>query len=164
MKAKLPLFLFALLVPASAAEVSIGLDIHLGKLPPPPPPEVIVVETAGPPGPPPWAPARGFRRNHGYYYYPGADVYYRPDDKVWFYLEGGNWRFGATLPSSVRVDFARSVSLSMESDQPFRFHNDVKKHYPADYFVTKVKLKGQGAAHEGPGNSQSKGKGKGKNR
>jgi hypothetical protein len=164
MKTKLSLVCLGLigLMPASAAEISIGLDIRLGKVPPPPPPEVIVVEEKAPPGPPPWAPAKGFRRNHGYYYYPGADVYYRPEDRMWFFLEGSNWRVGATLPASIRVDFDHSVPLTMETDQPFRFHDDVKRIYPANYFVTKVKIKGPPVAvvDDAPGRGKGKGKGK----
>lgn len=156
-----------------AADVSLSLEIRLGKVPPPPPPEVIVVvEQAAPPGPPPWAPARGFRRDHEYYYYPGADVYFRPEDRIWFYLDGREWRFGASLPTTIHVDFDRSVALRMEADQPYQFHSQVKACYPADYFVTKVKVKEKAdkpgkenpdrAEDDSPG--KSKGKGKGKNK
>jgi hypothetical protein len=131
----------ALLVPVRALDVGITAEIRLGKALPPPPPEVVVVEDSRPPGPPPWAPAHGFRRNHDYYYYPGADVYYRPADRTWFYLDGGDWRFGVNLPSSVHVDFDRSVSLSMETDRPYQFHEKVRAYYPRDYFGTKVRVK-----------------------
>jgi hypothetical protein len=153
---------------ALAAEVSASLEIRLGKVLPPPPPEVIVIEQPSKSGPPPWAPAHGARRNHGYYYYPGSDVYFRPADRVWFYLEGSNWRFGASLPTNIRVDFDRAVSLSMESERPYQFHNEVRGHYPADYFVTKVKVKekpgkpDKGREDDAPGNSKGKGKGKNK--
>ncbi len=165
------------LIPLSALSlvrgaVDVSVDIHLGKVLPPPPPEVIVIEQAAPPGPPPWAPAHGFRRQHEYYYYPGADVYFRPADRVWFYLEGREWRFGASLPTSLRVDFDRSVSLKMESDRPYQFHNDIRVHYPADYFVPRVKVKekhdkhakekSEDAANDSPGKSKDKGKGKNK--
>ncbi len=123
-------------------------------------------------GPPAWAPAHGYRRKHSYYYYPGTDVYFRSEDRVWFYLDGGKWSFGASLPTSIRVDFDRAVSLSMGTDRPYQFHDDVKGHYPADYFVTKVKVKEKAtksdhgkpahASDDSPG--QSKGKGKGKNK
>jgi hypothetical protein len=174
---KIPSFLlllpFAGLTVAYGVEASVSVEIRLGKVLPPPPPEVIVIEQAAPPGPPPWAPARGFRRHRDYYYYPGADVYFRPEDRVWFYLDGREWRFGVSLPTNIRVDFDRSVSLRMEADQPFQFHNEVKVRYPADYFVTKVKVKekndkpekgksGGEPAYDSPGKSQGKGKGKNK--
>lgn len=132
----------ALLAPAHAGlDVTLSAEIRLGRALPPPPPEVIIVEEAGPPGPPPWAPARGFRRNRDYYYYPGADVYFRPADRTWFYLDGGNWSFGVSLPASIRVDFDRSVPLTMESDRPYEFHDKVRNYYPPDYFVRKVRVK-----------------------
>ena len=177
MKLNLPLVLLSLatvsLAPA-AVDIGISAEIRLGKLPPPPPPEVIVIKESHPKGPPPWAPAHGARRKHNYYYYPGAHVYFRPDDRVWFYLDGREWRFGASLPSSIRVDFDRSVSLSMESDRPHQFHDKVQAYYPADYFVSSVRVKDKDgkpgndksdhADSPSPGNSGGKGKGKGKSR
>ena len=177
MKTKLLLLLpltAALLTPAQAGlDIAISAEIRLGKALPPPPPEVIIVEESGPKGPPPWAPAHGFRRNHDYYYYPGANVYYRPADRVWFYLDGSAWRFGVILPTSYRVDFDRSVSLTMETDQPYQFHDKVRVVYPPDYFVTRVRVKERGnsenakAAHkddDAPGKNKGKGKGKDKDK
>ncbi len=140
--------LFALSVAHADVDVDIGInaEIRLGKSRPPPPPDVIIVEPVGPAGPPPWAPAHGFRRNRAYYFYPGYDVYYRPADHLWFYLEGGNWRTGVVLPDHVHVDFGHSVALTMETDQPYRYHPQVITYYPTGYFA-KVKFK----EHPGPG-------------
>lgn len=177
MKAKLLLLLLslgaALVSPARAAlDVAISAEIRLGKIPPPPPPEVVVIEDAGPKGPPPWAPAHGFRRNRDYYYYPGANVYYRPKDHSWFYLDGGNWRVGVSLPTGIRVDFDRSVTLAMETDKPYKFHDKVKVYYASDYFITKVRVKEKGGkpakakpdhdddAERGKGKEKGKGKNK----
>jgi hypothetical protein len=134
------------LLSSAQAQIDVGLsaEIRIGRAQPPPPPEVVIVEDTRPPGPPPWAPAHGFRKNREYYYYPGTDVYYRPADRTWFYLDGGNWRVGTNLPSSVHVDFGRSVSLSMESERPYEFHEKVRSYYPRDYFVSKVRMKEKG--------------------
>lgn len=140
------LFLLGLsaLVPAARAglDLSVVAEIRLGKALPPPPPEVEIIEAPVQKGPPPWAPAHGFRRNREYYFYPGANVYFRPADRTWFYLDGREWRVGVSLPTSIRVDFGRSVSLEMESDRPFEFHQSVAQYYPSDYFTKKVKIKG----------------------
>ncbi len=166
----------------AAVDVAISAEIRLGKVLPPPPPEVIVIKQSAPVGPPPWAPAHGVRRHHTYYYYPGAHVYFRPEDRIWFYLDGREWRFGASLPSSIRVDFDRSVSLTMEAEKPHQFHDKVQVYYPADYFVTAVRVKEKdgkpdkadkdkldraednspGRSEAAPGKSQNKGKGKNK--
>lgn len=170
----LPLLGAALAAPLPAdIDVSIAAEIRLGKVVAPPPPEVIVIEDAGPKGPPPWAPAHGFRRNRDYYYYPGANVYYRPADRTWFYLEGRDWRFGVSLPTRVRIDFDRSVFLTMETDKPYAFHEHVRGYYPADYFVTRVRVKEKGGKpdkehhvsspdHGSHDDDRGKGKGKGK--
>ncbi len=179
MKTKLLLLLclsVALLAPARAQiDINLSAEIRLGRALPPPPPEVVIIEESGPSGPPPWAPAHGYRRNHDYYYYPGADVYFRPADRTWFYLDGGNWRFGINLPTTIRVDFDRSVSLTMESDRPYEFHEKVRTYYPGDYFVKRVRVKEKGGKPEkagkpakaekhDDGDSRGKGKGKGKDK
>lgn len=133
----------ALVLPAVARpEVSLDISaqIHLGHAVPPAPPEVVIVD-APPPGPPPWAPAHVFRRNRAYYYYPGCDVYYRPADRMWFYLEGSEWRVSVSLPSRISVDFGHSVSLTMETDRPYQYHQQVITYYPSGYFATKVKIR-----------------------
>jgi hypothetical protein len=132
----------ASLVPAVRAEINVDIsaDIRLGRSLPPPPPDVVVVEEVGPPGPPPWSQGHWYRRSFAYYYYPGYDVYFRPADRVWFYLDGGNWRIGAQLPPNIRVDFGRAVSLKLESDRPYVYHQKVVTYYPANYFA-KVKFK-----------------------
>jgi hypothetical protein len=160
------------LVSTTHAEVGVNVsaEIRIGRALPPPPPEVIIVEQVGPPGPPPWAPAHGYRRAHDYYYYPGYDVYYHPTDRVWFYLDGGNWRFGAQLPAAIRVDFGRAVALQLDSDRPYVHHKEVVAYYPANYF-TKVKVKGgpdkqsddvNGNKQEGSGDKPGKGHDKNK--
>lgn len=169
----LPAFLVLLTTPALAdLDISIAAEIRLGRVPPPRPPEVVVIEEPAEKGPPPWAPAHGFRRNRAYYYYPGSNVYYRPADRMWIYLDGRDWRVGASVPTSIRVNFDRSVSLTMETDRPYEFHDHVRSRYPAEYFVTKVRLKDKNGKPEKAGkpakankhddDARDKGKGKGK--
>lgn len=156
------------LMPAfgAAMDLSIAAEIRLGKVAPPPPPAVVVVEEPVRKGPPPWAPAHGFRRNRAYYYYPGTHVYYRPADRMWIYLDGRDWRVGVSLPTTIRVDFERGVSLTMETDKPYEFHESIRTHYPSDYFETKVRLKepkgNSGQNHPERHGAQERGKGKGK--
>ncbi len=181
-----PLLLLPLLatlpLAQAAVDVAISAEIRLGKVLPPPPPEVIVIKESAPMGPPPWAPAHGVRRHRTYYYYPGAHVYFRPEDRMWFYLDGREWRVGGSLPTNIRVDFDRSVSLTMEADKPHQFHDKVQVYYPAEYFVTTVRVKEKdgkpdkadkdkfdraednspGRSEAAPGKSQGKGKGKNK--
>ena len=162
---------------SAAIDVSLAAEIRLGKALPPPPPEVVVVDEPAHSGPPPWAPAHGFRRNRDYYYYPAANVYYRPADRMWFHLDGRDWRVGVSLPTSIHIDFDRSVSLTMETDRPFEFHEQVRSYYPADYFVSRVRVKEKGGkpieARDAPDrfrgderdrDDHGKGKGKGKNK
>lgn len=174
----LPCLAAAAMAPAARASVDLAIsaEIRLGRMPPPPPPEVVVVEPVGPAEPPPWAKARWYRRSYAYYYYPGYDVYFRPADRVWFYLDRGTWRFAAQLPTAIRVDFGRAVALTLESDRPYTYHDRVRVYYPETYF-TKVKFKhdsdrrpdradappGQnGDRDDSPGRGKGRGKGKDK--
>jgi len=156
------------------ADVDIGIsaDIRIGRAMPPPPPEVVVVEQVGPPGPPPWAASHWYRRSYTYYYYPGGNVYYRPDTRVWFYLDGGAWHANARLPDTVRIDFGRSVPLSLETDRPYVYHEQVAAYYPSNYF-SRVRFKpdhdGRPGDHhdhrdDHDGNDRGKGHGKGKDK
>jgi len=166
MKTSLPLLVLigAIMLPSARADIDIGVtaEIRLGKALPPPPPDVVLVEAVGPPGPPPWSPGRVFRRNRAYYFYPECNVYYRPADRTWFYLEGSNWRAGVTLPTYVSIDFGRSVSLTMETDRPYVYHQHVVSRYPSGYFA-KVKFKERGG-HSDQRSHPGKGRGKGKGR
>ncbi|MDP3069868.1 MAG: hypothetical protein Q8N18_06240 [Opitutaceae bacterium] len=175
----LPLFLTAGPLVQAAVDAALSVEIRLGKTLPPPPPAVVVIKESAPKGPPPWAPAHGVRRHHVYYYYPGANIYFRPEDRIWFYLDGREWRFAACLPTNLRVDFERSVSLTMAADKPHQFHDKVQAYYPADYFGSVVRVKEKdpkpdkdktdraddsspGRSDASPGKGQGKGKGKSK--
>ena len=137
---KTKLFLLALTAAASTAwaaglDITLSGDIRLGRRLPPPPPQVVVVAgDTGPAGPAPWEQRRWYQHSQAYYYYPGGDVYFRPADRVWFYLEGGQWRSSRNLPEFVNVDFNRSVSLTMATDRPYSFHQQIVARYPANYF------------------------------
>lgn len=147
MKTKILLLALALVaVPATALQAdlidNLSVEIRLGhRAPPPPPAVVIVVEDSHHSGPPPWERSRWGRRSQAYYYYPGTDVYYRPSDRVWFYAERGRWRYGRNLPDSLRVDFNRSVTLSIGGSRPYDYHQQVVARYPANYFGTRVRLR-----------------------
>lgn len=80
--------------------------------------------------PPSWAPAHGYRAKHRYVYYPSAEVYYAPDTRMWFWLSGDNWSFGASLPLDYQP-YVRSggVSLELYSDRPYVDHTYVVEHY-----------------------------------
>ncbi|MBC7368698.1 MAG: hypothetical protein H7343_18130 [Undibacterium sp.] len=123
-------------------DVNLAAEIRLGRRPPPPPPAVvIVVEEPAARGRAPWERARWYQRDRGYYYYPGGDVYYRPGDHVWFYQERGEWRSARNLPEFVRVDFNRSITLTMATDRPYIYHQQVVMRYPSNYFVVRVRLR-----------------------
>lgn len=77
--------------------------------------------------PPPWAHAGG---HHRYVYYPRQQVYFAPETQLWFWLSGGNWRVGASLPQWFRVDDGPSVFVTLAGDRPYRSHGDVRERYP----------------------------------
>ncbi len=80
--------------------------------------------------PPPWAPAHGWRAKHQYTYYPRGEVYYAQESRTWFWLDGGNWRSGISLPAPfeayVRVG---GVNIELGSDRPYVEHRYVIEHY-----------------------------------
>jgi hypothetical protein len=80
--------------------------------------------------PPPWAPAYGYRaKQHHYVYYPRQEVYYAPETRLWFWLDGGRWRFGASLPPTYYVAGTPGVSVYLGSARPYYEHYTVVERY-----------------------------------
>ncbi len=78
--------------------------------------------------PPDWAPAHGARAKHRYHYYPGAQIYFDLDRKVYFNLVGGSWQMTAVLP--VGIFLGASISMTLDTPQPFTLHTQHVKAYP----------------------------------
>lgn len=95
-------------------------------------------------GPPPWAPAHGRRAKYEYRYYPSHSVYFEPTRSVWFYLDGGSWSMGASLPATIAVGSSTWVTLEMDVDKPHTHHQSVVKKYPPGQKKKKNKGKGKG--------------------
>jgi hypothetical protein len=81
-------------------------------------------------GPPPWAPAHGNRAKHSYRYYPYHGIYFEQQTGVYFYMADGRWHTSVSLPVSVRITVNDFVTIDMDSDRPYEYHNDVVKRYP----------------------------------
>lgn len=153
-------------VSRAEVDVTISADIRLGRVVAPPPPVVEVVDVPVPNGPPPWARRGWFTRERVYYFYPEAEVYYRPADRMWFYTDHGAWRASVELPVWVRVDLGHNVQLSMATDRPFERHREVVVYYPRSYF-THVRFKGPPPGHAEPrgrgrDDDDDRGRGRGK--
>lgn len=83
--------------------------------------------------PPPWAPAHGRRMQqehvYGYVYYPAQQVYYSPEQHLWFWMSGGNWQFGISLPAHYHVHAPEGIWLMLGSPRPYVEHVYVEEHY-----------------------------------
>jgi hypothetical protein len=83
--------------------------------------------------PPPWAPAHGYRakqeREYRYVYYPAQQVYYAPEEHVWFWMNGGNWQFGVNLPTQYRIQSTSGVPVVLGSARPYVEHVYVEENY-----------------------------------
>ena len=127
------LTLFGCTTDGSNPNVGVGVSVGGGA-----PPPVVVEEPRG--GPPPWAPAHGRRAKevrYRYYYYPASGVYVNVATGSYFYMNGGNWQVGMTLPSTVVLDKTNYVSLELDTDTPYIFYEEHK-----------VKYKGHGRPHK----------------
>jgi hypothetical protein len=70
-------------------------------------------------GPPAHAPAHGYRAKYNYHYYPKANVYYDTDRKLYFYIQGENWRASVSLPLDLKIQLGNHVSIEMDCDKPY---------------------------------------------
>ena len=80
-------------------------------------------------GPPPWAPAHGYRAKHRYSYYPHSQVYHDDSRGLYFYYRNGEWGFGVDLPDGIVIS-GDAVSLEMDVDRPYTWHDQVRDYYP----------------------------------
>jgi hypothetical protein len=116
------IFIFLLI---SGCRTSAG--IFIGDTSPAPAPSSASIKKEGPP---PWAPAHGARAKHNYRYYPDQRVYFEEKQGVYFYLSDGKWQMSVSLPTSIRITVGDFVTLDMDTDRPYEYHNDVAKKYP----------------------------------
>ncbi|HXS67590.1 MAG TPA: hypothetical protein VN761_02030 [Candidatus Polarisedimenticolia bacterium] len=75
----------------------------------------------------------------GYYaydYYPDWDVYYYPNDRVYYWYDGGHWRSGHRVPGHYRLDVHHREQLQLHSRQPWMEHRperpEFQEHYRGD--------------------------------
>ena len=83
-------------------------------------------------GPPAHAKAHGYRAKHKYRYYPDCSVYHDAERGLYFYIKGGNWEVGASLPNNFQMGLGESVSLELNTDRPYTYHADHVKQYPPE--------------------------------
>lgn len=88
--------------------------------------------------PPAWAPAHGKRakqeyhaveRGHRYVYYPEQQVYYSPEQQLWFWMNGGNWQFDVSLPAQYRLQATTGISVTLDATRPYIQHAYVEERY-----------------------------------
>jgi hypothetical protein len=81
-------------------------------------------------GPPPHAPAHGYRAKYAYRYYPSSCVYYDTGRKVYFYLEGDDWRASVSLPQHINLRLGDYVTMDMDTDKPYTRFEEHRHKYP----------------------------------
>jgi hypothetical protein len=96
------------------------------------------------PGPPPHAPAHGYRAKHQYRYYPQEQVYFDPVRRVFFYLEGPNWRMSASLPAPLQIRRSHYVIVEVEHHEPTVEFEKHKAKHPRKEKAQKLKNNGGG--------------------
>jgi hypothetical protein len=65
-----------------------------------------------------------------YVYYGDHQIYYSPETRTYFWLAGGTWHSGATLPYNLR-GYARAggVNVMLDTERPYERHEYVIAHY-----------------------------------
>src|SRR5689334_19853190 len=64
------------------------------------------------------ATASAVHRSHQFYYYPEAQVYRDCEANRWYWMESGQWQFGATLPQSIVLDAKAPFAVELKADDP----------------------------------------------
>jgi hypothetical protein len=112
---------------AAAAVVALALAVTVG----------MVAETAA--APPAHAPAHGWRAKHQYRYYPGESCYYDPGRRLWFYIDYGGWRVGASIPTDLKARLGDYVTIGLDTDTPYDLYDEHYREYPPAKYKKKKK-------------------------
>lgn len=127
-----PAVLAALFFAAGAAqaqdfEIKVPLPpIPKIKIPKPPTPQIRIEAPSR--GPSNAAPA--LERRHRYNYYPDAEVYFDPARQLYFFFKANEWFARAMLPSDIQVRIGNAVTVDLDTERPYEFHDDVRRVYP----------------------------------
>ncbi len=87
--------------------------------------------------PPPWAPNNDNFDQVNYYYLPDIECYYDLRNREFVYIEDGNWRFSASLPSiyaSFDLNNCFVVKLNKAVYEPWHHFEYYVAHYPRYYY------------------------------
>lgn len=147
----------ALALPSSFAGIDLNVSIAIGTRIESH--EHVVEEGNGPPS---WAPAHGRRAKAKFHYYPAQQVYRNASTGAWVYYRNGEWSVGMNLPSVISIGSdSRFVSLEMNSDRPYTYHQEVIRSYPSS--IVRVKIGSSSnkvsSSHPGKGRGPSQGRG-----
>ena len=74
-----------------------------------------------------------------YVYYPEAEVYFVPEQRVYFFMEGGTWRSAPSPPTGITL--GTSVNLDLDKPEPWKEHQVIVKKYGGRHHTTKIKEK-----------------------
>lgn len=132
MKRKTLLIPALLAAPLLAAGAALAGDFDL-KIPLPPIPKIKI---PAPPIPririeaPSPSPAKIRPAPHRYNYYPDAEVYFDPSRQIYFFFRANKWLAQAVLPPDIEVRIGNAVTVDLDSERPYEFHDDVRRVYP----------------------------------
>jgi hypothetical protein len=74
-------------------------------------------------------PRPAYARQETYYYYPDDEVYYYPSARRYYWLERGEWRYGAQPPPRFVLRERERVKLDLDYE-PHTQHARIKSNYP----------------------------------
>ena len=74
-----------------------------------------------------------------YVYYPDVEVYFVPETKVYFWLEGSTWRSAPKPPPTIVL--GTSVTLDLDKPEPWKYHKVIVEKYGGRHNKVKVKEK-----------------------
>jgi len=63
-----------------------------------------------------------------YVYYPEEEVYFVPEQHVYWWSVGGEWRSGPRVPEGIAL--GTSVNLDVDGRDPWRHHEVIVARYP----------------------------------
>ena len=77
-----------------------------------------------------WANADKADKKHVYMYFPSHGIYYDAGRGLYFLFKDGKWQKTIYVPAGVSAGLNEYKSIAMDTDEPYVYHDEVKKKYP----------------------------------
>ncbi len=76
----------------------------------------------------------GYHAKNIYRYYPLSSIYYDIQKGLYYYQRDDKWVASVSIPAALSTDVGSFITIEMDTDKPYKRHNEVKKKFQLENF------------------------------